>query len=278
MTKTISTSMDCVGEGACSLRVETRGRVRWLRINRPALLNALDRPAVHALGLALRQAQRDDRARVVVLTGTGRAFCAGADLRALGQAQAAPGDGARRAARLVDQCAALMRRLDRMSKPVLAAVNGLTVGGGLELLLCCDLIVAARSARIGDGHAKIGALPGSGASARLPRRLPSAHARFLLFSGDMLPADDPLLAALIHRVVDDGLLESATAALADTLAANSPLMLASVKRLLASGADATLAEALRLERQARLRHASSFDCREGIDAFREKRAPDFQGR
>ncbi|CAG9274832.1 Enoyl-CoA hydratase/carnithine racemase [Paraburkholderia unamae] len=275
--------MDSAGTDACGLRVETRGRVRWLRIERPARLNALDRSLVHTLGLALREAQRDDRVSVLVLTGAGRAFCAGADLHGLSQtlqqAQAAQGEGGpRRAGRLVDQCAALMRRLERVSKPVLAAVNGFAVGGGLELLLCCDLIVAARSARIGDGHAKIGALPGSGASARLPRRLPPAHAKFLLFTGDMLPADDPLLAALIHRVVDDASLESVTAALADTLAANSPLMLARLKRLLASGADATLGDALRLERQARLRHASSFDCREGVDAFREKRAPDFQGR
>lgn len=245
----------------------------WIRLNRPEAMNSLTPEVLTGINAALDEAQ--DRADVlsVVLTGTGRAFCAGADLKYV-QAQA--GESGTNA--FLDSVLATMNRIDRFPKPVIAALNGITLAGGLELVLCCDLVLAARSAKIGDAHANYGLLPGGGSSVRLPRAIGPTRAKYLLFTGDFVDAAELVAAGLVNQVVDDDQLESATQAVADKIATKSPLGLRRMKALVDDGLQQPMDTALRLELLACEVHSHSVDMREGLAAFNEKRAPRFTGR
>jgi enoyl-CoA hydratase/carnithine racemase len=259
-----------------TIRLETNGVVAWIRLNRPKAMNALSPELVDELDRALAMIERDDGVRVAVVIGTGRAFSAGADL-AFASESISRGDPAPMTA-FVERIGAVFGRLSRFAKPVIAAVNGLALAGGLELLLCCDLVVAAESAKIGDAHANYGLLPGAGNAARLPKRIGSQRAKQLLFTGEFVAAADLVAAGLVNRVVPDAHLEREVQALAETIAAKSPLGLRRMKQV----ADASLAlsdeAALRLERRTLAEHFESEDVREGLAAFRDKRKPEFRGR
>src|ERR1039458_7128179 len=165
---------------------DCRGRGAWIRLARPKALNTLTPTIVVEINAALDRALADPNVIAIVLTGTGRAFCAGADLKFLNDL---PEDQKmNRTAAFLESVLQLMVRLEKLPKPVICAVNGLATGGGMELLLCCDLAVAAQSARLGDGHANFGLLPGGGASVRLPRKIGPTRAKFLFFTGELLPA------------------------------------------------------------------------------------------
>ncbi len=247
------------------------GALGWLRLCRPEALNALSAPLVGELARALRVLEGDPAVRVVAITGKGRAFCAGADLGFVG----ARLDASAELLAFVAEAAALVERLATFSKPVIAAVNGLALAGGLELVLACDLVVAAASARLGDAHANYGLLPGAGGAARLSRRIGASRAKHLLFTGETLPASELLAMGLVNRVVPDAELEPSVEKLAETIAARSPTGLRAMKRLVDEGLDLPLAAALRREQEALRAHVETADLREGLAAFREKRAPRF---
>ena len=264
------------GRGVTGVLRERRGPVAWITLNRPRELNALDDAVLEQLGAALGEAEADPAVRCVVLTGAGRAFCAGADLRFV---QALPVE--RRdveTAAFLGRASALMSRLEAFPRPVIAAVNGVAVAGGLELLLCADLVVAAEGARIGDGHANYGLLPGAGGSARLPRRVGMTRAKHLFFTGDLLPAAELVAAGLVNSVVPDAELPAAVGQLATKIAARSPAGLRRMKELANASADSTLDEALRRELAVNEDYALTFDRNEGLAAFNENRQPVFQGR
>src|SRR3990172_2107434 len=174
---------------------EVRGGAAWITLNRPEALNAISPAMIRELGQALDRAEDAPGRRAVVLGARGRAFCAGADLKALKEA----GEDN---ARFLDDVLAIMNRLERFRLPVIAAVNGMAlaggVGGGLELLLCCDLVIAAQSAKIGDAHANYGLLPGGGGSVRLPRKIGPTRAKYLMFTGEFVPAADLVAAGLVE--------------------------------------------------------------------------------
>ena len=172
----------------------------------------------------------------------------------------------------------IARRIESLPMPVIAAVNGLALAGGLELVLCCDLVLAAESARLGDAHANYGLLPGAGSSVRLPRKIGPTRAKHLLFTGELLPASALVEAGLVNRVVPDGELDAAAQKLGEALAEKSPLTLRAMKRLVDDGLEQPSQTALRLEQLALAAHLSSRDVREGLRAFREKRKPRFEGR
>jgi len=260
-----------------SIGLERRGPVAWLTLRRPAAMNSLDGGMVAALTAALKEIEADSASRVVVVTGEGRAFCAGGDLKAV-KARAGDSDPEAAADRFIADVQALMLRLERFPRPTIACVNGLAVGGGLELLLCCDLVIARRGAKIGDGHANFGLLPGGGGSARLPRRIGAARAKLLMFTGDMLPAEELLAWGLVDRVAEPEALEEAVQAVAEKIGAKSPLGLARMKRLVDDSRDLSLDEALARERAVMADHRSSFDRAEGLAAFAAKRPPRFEGR
>lgn len=261
-----------------SILAEVRGGAVWITLNRPDALNAITPDIVSGIDRALDRADADD-IKAVVLTGVGRAFCAGADLKFV-RSQTGGQTGGDDAAigRFLDAVLLVMNRLESCPRPVIAAVNGLALAGGLELVLCCDLVVAARSARIGDAHANFGLLPGGGGSVRLPRKIGPTRAKYLLFTGEFVPAQDLVAAGLVNEVVDDADLIPAVERLVAKFATKSTLVLRRMKALVDDGLEQPRATALKLELLASELHAQSRDMKEGLAAFEEKRKPRFIGR
>lgn len=256
--------------------LDMRGTAAWVTLNRPHELNALNLPVMERLAGILDATEADPAVRCLVITGAGRAFCAGADLKFIHDVLPEGRDAATMA--FLRQASALMSRVEAFPKPVVAAVNGVATAGGLELVLCCDLVIAAESARLGDGHANYGLLPGAGASARLPRRVGIARAKHLFFTGDLLPAAELVAAGLVNSVVPDAELGAAVQRLAEKVAAKSPVGLRRMKELANAATEATQEEALRRELAVNDDYVRTFDRNEGLAAFNERRPPVFQGR
>ncbi len=254
----------------------TRDAVAWLTLNRPDAMNALSPDLGDALGEALARAEADPEINALVITGAGQAFCAGADLKFLrGENGSLSIDAF---ARFLDELGTVFNAIESSPLPTIAAVNGLALAGGLELVLCCDLVIAAESAKIGDAHANYGLIPGGGSSVRLPRKIGPTRAKYLLFSGEFVCAADLVECGLVNCVVSDDELNSAAQDLARRIASKSPLGISRMKQLVADGIDQPLHSALRQEANLLLVHARSEDMHEGLAAFNEKRAPQFSGR
>ncbi|WP_306555177.1 enoyl-CoA hydratase/isomerase family protein [Acidovorax sp.] len=264
-------------EATPTIRYEQRGATAWITLDRPDAMNALSGPMCTELLEAIGRIERDPGIRVIVLTGAGRAFCAGADLKGVFEdAGGSPGP-IDPMTDFLDQVGTMMERLRVCPKPSIAALNGLTLAGGLELAMACDLIIAADSARIGDAHANFGVFPGAGGAAILPRRIGATAAKYLLFTGDTLPAKELVPLGLVNRVVPDADLESEVEKLAARIASKSPLVIRRMKQTVADGLEQPQASALRLERVVLDAHRHSHDIREGLAAFVGKRTPDFKG-
>jgi enoyl-CoA hydratase/carnithine racemase len=261
------------------IAVEHRGPVAWVTLLRADALNALTVEMCDELADAFGRLDADEAVRVIVITGSGRAFCAGADLKNMlaGLAGEATGRSERIAA-FVDGIADGVERIREVGKPVIAAVNGITMAGGLEIAMACDIVVAAREARIGDGHANFGVFPGAGSAAVLPRRVGPHFAKLMLFSGEPMSADECLAMGLVQRVVPGDALQAEVQRLAEKIAEKSPLLLRRMKRTVADALDQPEAAALRLERTVFHVHKQAQDFEAGLAAFSERRKPVFTGR
>lgn len=254
------------------LRYEVADRVATLTLDRPEALNALDLPLKAALLAALREAERDRDVRAIVLTGAGRAFCAGQDLRERAASDAAPLDE-----ELRERYNPIVLAVARSAKPVIAAVNGVAAGAGASLALACDLRLAAEGASFLLAFGRVGLIPDSGATWFLPRLVGPARAAELAFITDPLTAEDALRVGLVNRVVPaDRLLDEARA-LAGRLASAAPVALALTKRALARSLEVGLEEALDHEASLQGIAGRSADHAEGLAAFAEKRPPRFRG-
>lgn len=260
--------------GTPELLVEAFGPVLRVTLNRPEAMNALTGEMVEGLLRVVRAARDDDGVRVLVVTGAGRAFCAGADLKAFGNAQAVePG-----MPDFLERTFGLFEELTVFPKPVIAALNGITLAGGLELAMCADLILASETARIGDAHANFGVFPGGGGAAVLPRIIPLHTAMYLLFTGKTLSAAEMKALGLVCEMHPVAKLADATLALASHVAARSPIALRRMKEVARGAADKSRRDAL-LHEQVMLRaHLRSHDMAEGLSAFADKREPKFIGR
>ena len=262
-----------VADSSAVVALERRSSTAWITLERPEAMNAFDPALVFQLSAAVREAADDPSVRVLVITGSGRAFSAGADLKAISSPD---GDvDAEAMLAFVAEAAAMIETVAAVGKPVIAAVNGLALAGGLELALACDLIIASDRALLGDAHSNFGLLPGAGGSVRLTRRIGASAAKRLMYSGDSVPAPDLVVCGLVDEVVPAGLLESKVEDLAAQFAAKSPRGLAAMKRLVDNASDSSLADALEAEQRELARHAHSPDLAEGLAAFRAKRAPVF---
>ena len=177
----------------------------------------------------------------------------------------------------LDRSGAMYSKLRNLPKPVIGALNGLTMAGGLELALACDILFAADNVKIGDAHANFGVFPGAGGAAILPRRVGLNNAKFLLFSGQTLPVTQFLASGFVSQVVPQEQLVEAVSAFAETLASKSPLALRRMKEVANASGDHTAQDALRHEMTTLRQHLRSHDMSEGLAAFRDKRTPQFKG-
>jgi 2-(1,2-epoxy-1,2-dihydrophenyl)acetyl-CoA isomerase len=255
---------------------EREGSVGWVRINRPARLNAFSLTMREELEVALARMEADPDVRVVILTGVGRAFCTGGDVRVMQDLIDA--DDIDRFEELVRAGARVVQLIDQMSKPVIAAVNGPAAGAGACLALACDLRLASETATIGFGFLRVGLHPDWGGSYFLPRLVGGALAAEFLYTGEMIKAERAERLGLFNRVVAHGELDSAARTLAGQVSAGPPGIVVDVKRTLRRSLEGTLEEVLELETEAQLRAFNSPDFREGIVSFIEKRAPRFSRR
>ena len=254
------------------LRVELDGPVATLTLDRPEALNALTVGVKVALREALESIAADRAVRVVILTGAGRAFCAGQDLAEREQPDAAPLD-----VELRERYNPIIRALRSMGQPVIAAVNGVAAGAGASLAFACDLRIAAADARFVLAFGRIGLVPDSGATWFLPRLVGSARAAEMAFVGDPLSAEDALRFGLVSRVVPTEDLLTEARAMADRIAAGAPLAMALTKGALERAATIDLETALEGEAKLQGIAGASADHAEGLAAFREKRTPRFTG-
>ncbi|MBC7107066.1 MAG: enoyl-CoA hydratase/isomerase family protein [Firmicutes bacterium] len=253
------------------VRVELAGRRADIVLDRPEALNALDGEMITDLARAMAKIEDNPDVRVVVLRGSGNSFCAGADLRFVMDLLDRP-DDLERFTRLLGETFNALEFLDR---PVIGALHGYVLAGGLELALCCDLLIAAQDARIGDQHVNFGLIPGGGASVRLPRAVGLRRAAELLYSGRWLSGREAAEMGLVNRAVPREQLSAAVDELAGELAAKSPDALKAMKQLVRRTIHMP-SEALELERSTFVRHVTtSPDVGEGLRAFREKRRPVF---
>ena len=257
------------------LLYEQRGNMAWLTLNRPAAMNSLNLAIISRFESLLPEIASNDEIRVVIITGNGPAFCAGADLKeVLAGKDLPPGEPD-----FLDRvCENVMDPLRDYPKPVIAALNGITMAGGLELTMCCDIVIASEEAKIGDAHANFGVYPGAGGAAILPRLVPHNIGKYLIFTGKTLSAKDMQTYGLVNDVVPAEKLESATTALAELVASKSPIALQRMKKVANASLEKSRDAALQHEQVMLRRHERSYDMAEGLRAFSEKRTPEFQGR
>ena len=255
-----------------NLLLERDGAVAIITINRPQVLNALNRATLDELQRAVTDLTHDAGVRAAIVTGAGeKAFAAGADIREL--AALAPGD-AREHAALGQR---VFAAIERMGKPVVAAINGFALGGGCELAMACTFRFAAERARLGQPEIGLGLIPGFGGTQRLPRLVGRAAALDLLLTGRHVAADEALRLGLVQRVVPDEGLMTAARSFAAELAAKPPLAVRYILETVDRGLETTLADGQALEAALFGVAASTDDRREGTTAFLEKRAPVFKG-
>lgn len=256
------------------------GPVRTLSLNRPAALNSFTTGLHAELMAALNLAAQDAGVRCLVLTGSGRGFCAGQDLADPSVApDPAPGAAPKDLGHVISTYyAPLVARLRSMPVPVIAAVNGVAAGAGANIALCCDLVVAARSASFIQAFTKIGLVPDTGGTWLLPRLVGSARALGIAMLGDKLPAEEAARIGLIWQCVDDAALAETAAALALKLAGMPTRALVATRRAMAAAQDMNLDAALAEEARIQRDLGNANDYREGVEAFRAKRTPAFKDR
>src|SRR2546425_5846082 len=257
------------------LLYEAKDKIATLTLNRPDKLNAFTGPMIDAWAQAVGEAQADDNVNVVIVTGAGRAFCAGGDVGRMRQGEPSALEGKNS---LWEGVHRVPKTLEAMDKPVIAMVNGLAVGAGMGMCVMCDMRVAAESARFSTGYVRVGLVPGDGDTYFLPRLTGTAKALELLWTADFIEAPKALELGIVNRVVAADKLAEETYALAHQIADGPQIPIRMIKRL--------VYQSMRLDLRTHLDLVSSHmglvrqtaDHKEGVQAFKDKRPPKFQGR
>ncbi len=252
--------------------------VAVLTLNRPERLNAMSRPMLDALLEALPRLAEDPAVGAVVLTGAGRGFCAGGDVKAMAEGQELGGDTLEEKAQALRSRMETSRWLHEMPKPTIAMVRGAAAGAGLSLAMACDMRIAGDSARFGTAFARVGYSGDFGGSFYLTRLVGTAKARELYYTADLLDAQEALALGLVNRVVPDTRLEEETLALAGRIARGPRIAYRYMKRNMNAAESGTLKDLLDLEAWHHTRCGMTEDHREAARAFVEKREPVFRGR
>jgi len=252
------------------LIITRQGRVLHLTLNRPAARNALNNALLSELAATLEAAATDSEISVCVITGNERCFAAGADLNEMAEKDLA--------ATLNDIRPQLWARINAFSKPLIAAVNGYALGAGCELALLCDLVIAGENARFGLPEITLGIMPGAGGTQRLIRSVGKSLASKMVLTGESITARQALAAGLVSDVYPEALTLEYALQQAALMARHSPLALQAAKQALRQSQEVALQAGLAQERQLFTLLAATDDRREGIDAFLQKRTPEFKGR
>lgn len=236
-------------------------------------VNALNRALWIGIGEIFEELGEREDVRVILVTGAGeKAFVAGADITELGEKKRFDGEAYSRL------CQESMNKVEFCPQPVIAAINGFALGGGCELILACDIRIASQKARIGVPEINLGIIPGAGGTQRLPRVVPKGYAKFLVLSGEMIPAEEALRIGLVDKVVPPEDLMEEAGSLARKLAAKAPMALKLAKKAVNEGIMVSLREGLNLEADYFGLLCGTEDKNEGVDAFLNKRKPQFTGR
>jgi 2-(1,2-epoxy-1,2-dihydrophenyl)acetyl-CoA isomerase len=256
-----------------SIKVDARDGILTITLDRAEKLNAFAGHMRRDLGETLERAGSDDDVRVIVITGAGRAFCAGGDVAAMDEMMAR--EDADEFARMLGAGRRVVTAIREMVKPVVASINGVASGAGFNLALACDLRIAAESARFSQSFVKVGLHPDWGGTYFLPRIVPPNIACEMFFLGDAIDSTRALTLGLVNRVVPDDQLAAETARLAERLRDAPPESIAAAKHAVYLSHHAELDEMLQYETEAQLRCFQTTDAREGVRAFLEKRRPRF---
>lgn len=251
--------------------VHIEGAVGVLELNRPDKFNCISMALVKSLNEGMDSLESNADIRAIVIRGAGKVFCTGADLTEIVQTRKSEAD----MHKLLDDLLRGLRRLETSPLPIIAAVHGLALAGGLEIVMSCDIVFAARSAKIGDQHAQYGLVPGGGNSQRLARVLGRRRALDLMFTARWLTADEALDWGLVNYVIDDEQLFDAAMEYANKLASHSSSGLAMIKRMTDEGLDMSLADGLAHEIKLAAKGLRTRDSDEGLQAFQERRKPTF---
>lgn len=256
-----------------TLKIERAQGVMRIGLNRPEVYNAFNRDMALALQAALKEAGEDDRVRAVILTGEGKAFCSGQDL-----AEAINPDGPGLDRILSEHYNPLVMAMRNTPKPIIVAVNGVAAGAGANLALAGDIVLAGESATFIQAFAGIGLIPDTGGTLTLPYLVGPGRASAWMMLGDRVTAADAADAGMIYRAVADDALMDEAMALAGRMATQATKAFALTKKALNAAAYGRLEDQLELERQLQNEAADSADFKEGVNAFLEKRKPEFQGK
>jgi len=252
---------------------ETEDGIATITINRPKALNALNKQAVQEISSRLDEAEEDETVKVIVITGAGdKGFCVGLDLKSVKGISAVDGMN------LSLRGQKLTKKIEELKKPVIAAINGYALGGGLEMAMSCDLRIASDNARMGQTELNVGLIPGWGGTQRLPRLVGRAMAKELIFTAKMIDAKTAKQLGLLNEVVPPDELKSAVKKFAAELLTKPPVGLQLAKQLINSSIETDLTKGLVQEAQAFGVLASTEDFDEGVAAFIEKRKPKFKGK
>ena len=255
------------------LTLEIADALAIVTVNRPDKLNALNATVIAELDKAFTELSQREQVRAIILTGAGRAFVAGADIAEIAEASEGPAG----LEALSQVGTRVFTKIERLNKPVIAAVNGFALGGGLELALACHLRVASEGAKFGLPEAKLGLIPGYGGTQRLPRLIGTGRAMQMILTGGMIDANTAAQYGLVNAVYPVEALLDVAKSIAKEMIANGPLALAHAITVVAQGAGMTMDEALALESRHFGELGRTADMREGTKAFLEKRPPAFKG-
>ena len=257
-----------------NIEVKREERIAILTINRPEVHNALSDATTVEIGNAFDEFAVDDNVRAVIVTGAGtKSFAAGADINEF-LAVKNPQDASRK----LDLIHEALRKIETFSKPVIIAINGYALGGGTELALAGDFRIAADTAKMGLTEINLGLFPGGGGTQRLPRLVGRSTAKWMIFSGELVTADEALRIGLVDRVVPAGELMEFAKGFATKLASKAPVALALAKKSIDEGAEVDLDRALVIEKAYNVIATTTEDCQEGTSAFLQKRKPEWKGR
>lgn len=251
-------------------------QVMTIRLNRPDQKNAFTFDMVHQWADLIDQGAADPDVRVIVVTGTGDSFCSGVDLGSISNADSTLTPLARKS-QLHDEIHRVARALERCDTPVIAAMNGTAVGAGLDMALMCDLRIAKRSAKFAEGYIRVGLVPGDGGAWYLPRLVGASKALELLLTGRFVGAEEAERIGMVNKLVDDGQFEDEVAAWARLIAAQAPVSVRTIKRLVIQAENLELRTALDLVSSHFAVVAATDDAAEALAAFRERRTPTFKG-